>query len=312
MGGTVARTYVLSVVRPDDAPGTPRHVLGPGKFSEEAFRELDLVLKIANEQDVRLIIPFVDNWKWQGGRAEYAGFRGKDRDDFWTDPQLIADFKETIRFVLLRTNTLTGVRYCDDKAILCWKPAMNIPNTEWTREIARYIKSLDTNIWSWTVMPGNCSLNRLRYRRWTSSQHTIIRIRDEQLRLPSSSGRSGHGKRQKPYVVGEFGFVSTAEMEKAMQAIMDSGTSGGLLWSLRFRDRDGGFYWHSEPSAATNTRIPLARFNNHWGGVRPNESFGDDPSLCLCIRGLTPPRFQFLRRRITAIVDAGAISCKVP
>jgi mannan endo-1,4-beta-mannosidase len=40
----------------------------------------------------------VDNWKWQGGRAEYAGFRGKTKDDFWTDPQLIADFKETIRF----------------------------------------------------------------------------------------------------------------------------------------------------------------------------------------------------------------------
>ena len=37
---------------------------------------------------------------WKGGRAEYAGFRGKSKDDFWTDPQLIADFKQTIRFVL--------------------------------------------------------------------------------------------------------------------------------------------------------------------------------------------------------------------
>ena len=54
-------------------------------------------------------------------------------------------------------------------------------------------------------------------------------------------------KGKKPYVVGEFGFVSTAQMEDAMQAIMDTGVSGGLLWSLRFRDRDGGFYWHSEP-----------------------------------------------------------------
>ncbi len=98
MGGTVVRTYVLSVVRTNDAPGTPRHVLGPGKFNEEAFRELDLVLKIANEQGIRLIIPLVDNWKWQGGRAEYAGFRGKSKDDFWSDPQLIADFKETSGF----------------------------------------------------------------------------------------------------------------------------------------------------------------------------------------------------------------------
>src|SRR5882757_8924157 len=29
MGGTVARTYVISVVKTNDLPGTPRHVLGP-------------------------------------------------------------------------------------------------------------------------------------------------------------------------------------------------------------------------------------------------------------------------------------------
>jgi hypothetical protein len=32
-----------------------------------------------------------------------------------------------------------------------------------------------------------------------------------------------------------------------MEEINRSGASGGLLWSLRFRNRDGGFYWHSEP-----------------------------------------------------------------
>ena len=60
---------------------------------------------------------------------------------------------------------------------------------------------------------------------------------------------------KKPYVVGEFGFVSTAQMRDAMKTIMDTGMSGGLLWSLRFRDRDGGFYWHSEPSGGNNTRL---------------------------------------------------------
>src|SRR3974390_3550945 len=99
MGGTVVRTYSLSVVRPDD-PGMLGYVLGPGKFNEEAFRELDLVLKVANEEGIRIIIPLVNNWKWQGGRAEYAGFRGKSKNAFWTDPQLIADFEQTIQFTL--------------------------------------------------------------------------------------------------------------------------------------------------------------------------------------------------------------------
>ena len=49
----------------------------PGKFNEDAFRTLDQVLDVANRTGVRLIIPFVDNWSWWGGRAEYAGFRGK-------------------------------------------------------------------------------------------------------------------------------------------------------------------------------------------------------------------------------------------
>src|SRR5690242_14523522 len=35
MGGTVVRTYVLSVVRTNDPADLPRHVLGPGKFNEE-------------------------------------------------------------------------------------------------------------------------------------------------------------------------------------------------------------------------------------------------------------------------------------
>jgi hypothetical protein len=78
-GGTVTRCYVLSVVRPDDAPGLPRHVLGPGRFNEEGFRALDQVLEVANHTGVRLIIPFVDNWNWWGGIAEYARFRGKPK-----------------------------------------------------------------------------------------------------------------------------------------------------------------------------------------------------------------------------------------
>ena len=121
MGGTVVRTYSIPVWRGNDPPAESSYVLGVDRYNENAFRTFDLALKVANEEGVRLIIPLVNNWKWQGGRGELAGFRGKLPNDFWTDPQLIADFERVIRYVLLRTNTLTGVRYCDDKAILCWE-----------------------------------------------------------------------------------------------------------------------------------------------------------------------------------------------
>ena len=256
MGGTVARTYVISVQRPDDLPGTPRHVLAPGKFNEAAFHTLDQVLATANRTGVRLIIPLVDNWPWMGGRAEYAGFRGKTKDDFWTDPQLIADFEQTIHYILTRTNTVTGIRYCDDRAILCWETGNEISSpAAWTSEIAGYIKRLDANH---LVMDG----------------FGATELRDESLEIPAVDIVTTHhypgpkksfvqliqenaakAKGKKAYVIGEFGFVNTARMAAAMQAIADSGASGGLLWSLRFRDRDGGFYWHSEPgSAATFTK----------------------------------------------------------
>jgi hypothetical protein len=291
MGGTVVRTYVITVLRNDDAPGTPRHVLGPGKFDEEAFRSLDLALQIANEQGIRLIIPFVDNWIWQGGRAEYAGWRGKTKDDFWTDPQVIADFKETIRFMLTRTNTLTGVRYCDDKAVLCWETGNELSSTPaWTREIAGYIKSLDHNH---LVMDGvNASV--LHPESLTLPEVDIVTTHHYPggkektfARLIRENWEKAKGK--KPYVVGEFGFVSTAQMDEAMKAIQDTGMSGGLLWSLRFRDRDGGFYWHSEPSGGNQYKA------FHWPGSAIGAMYDETNLMSMVrrhayeIRGLTAP-----------------------
>ena len=311
MGGTVTRSYVITVVKTNDLPGTPRHVLAPGKFNEEAFRTLDEVLAAANRTGVRVIIPFVDNWAWQGGRAEYARWHGKAKDDFWTDPQLIADFKQTIHFILTRTNTVTGVRYADDKSVLCWETGNEIVSPPaWTREIAHYIKSLDTNH---LVMDGfNASV-----------------LRDESLEIPDVDIVTTHhypnnkttfaeliranaekAKGKKPYVVGEFGFVSTAQMTDAMTAIADSSCSGGLLWSLRYRNRDGGFYWHSEPGLGGNLYKAF-----HW----PSSTIGNDydeiklmaivRSNAFAIRGIpVPPPAVPVPPKLLPISDASAIS----
>ncbi len=290
MGGQVARTYAITVRRTNDAPDMPRHVLGPGEFNEEAFCAMDLALQIANEQGVRLILPFVDNWPWMGGRAEYAGWRGKTRDDFWTDPQLIEDFKQTIHFIVTRTNTLTGVRYADDKAILCWETGNEVESpASWTHEIAAYIKSLDSNH---LVMDG---------------YHTGL-LRDESLVIPEvdivtthhyPGGRESFAgmiranwqkaKGRKPYVVGEFGFVETEAIQESIDAIRDTGVAGGLLWSLRFRNRDGGFYWHSEPAGGNRYKA------FHWPGSTIADAYDELALMAMvhesahAIRGLVPP-----------------------
>ena len=312
MGGTAVRTYVISVRRTNDTPDMPRHVLGPGKLNEEAFRSFDLALQIANEQGVRLIIPLVDNWKWQGGRAEYAGWRGKTKDDFWTDPQVIADFKETVHFILTRTNTLTGVRYCDDKAILCWETGNELSSPpSWTREIAAYIKSLDHHH---LVMDG-FGASMLRPESLAIPEVDIVtthhypggRSLKTFAEIIRENWESARGK--KPYVVGEFGFVSTAQMQEAMKTIMDTGLSGGLLWSLRFRDRGGVFYWHSEPHGGNQYKA------FHWPGSSAGAAYDEIQLMALvrsnafAIRDLTPPLIPVpAPPKLLPITDAAAIS----
>ena len=66
MGGTLVRTYVLSVYREGSDAGKHVYVLGPGEFNEEAFRTLDKVLEIAGQQRIRVLVPLVDNWHWWG------------------------------------------------------------------------------------------------------------------------------------------------------------------------------------------------------------------------------------------------------
>ncbi len=311
LGGTATRSYVITVVKTNDLPGTPRHVLGPGKFNEAAFRTLDEVLAAANRTGVRLIIPLVDNWVWQGGRAEYAGFRGKTKDEFWTDPQLIADFEQTIHFILTRTNTVTGVRYVDDKSVLCWETGNEIASPPaWTREIAHYIKSLDTNH---LVMDG-FNTARLRPESLEIADVDIVTTHhypgNKQSFAELIRANAEMAKGKKPYIVGEFGFVSTAQMADAMQAIADSSCSGGMLWSLRFRNRDGGFYWHSEPGLGGNLYKAF-----HW----PSSTIGNDydeinlmalvRSNAFAIRGLAVPSMVVpAPPTLLPITDTSAIS----
>lgn len=269
-GGLVTRTYVLSVQRTNDSRGVPRHVLGPGQFNEEGFQVLDQVLQIAHQKGIRVIIPFVDNWSWWGGIAEYAAFRRKPKEAFWTDRQIIDDFKQTVRFLVTRTNSLTGVPYRKDKAILCWETGNEVLSPPpWTREIAAYIHQLDP---IHPVMDGF---------------HTT-ELRPESLAMPEIDivtthhypggnksfadlirSNAANAKSRKPYVVGEFGFVSTAQMAEAISAVSSSGSAGALAWSLRYRNRDGGFYWHSEPAGGDKYKA------FHWPGFTTGADYDE-------------------------------------
>lgn len=281
VGGKAARTYVITVKRDSDKPGTIKYVEGPGRFNERAFMTLDTVLAIANQTGVRLIIPFVDNWKWMGGRPQYAAFRGKDQDAFWTDEQIRADFKKTIEYVLNRENTVTATAYKDDKAVLAWELGNELRAVppEWVAEMAAYVKSIDKNhlvndgIQSATIPDWLLHMPEVDI----LSTHHYEGHPDGMLEHIRTSADKARGK--KPYYIGEFGFISTSGIRAVLDLVQaDRAVSAAMIWSLRFHNRDGGFYWHSEPMGSGLYKA------YHWPGFASGHAY-DEKNLMALLRG---------------------------
>ncbi|HJQ81524.1 MAG TPA: cellulase family glycosylhydrolase, partial [Lacipirellulaceae bacterium] len=295
MGGQVVRTYVISVKREGSDMGDFVHVRAPGEFNEEGFRALDKLIEVARRKRIRVILPLVDQHKWWGGIGEYAAFRGKPAEAFWTDPQLRDDFKATIRHVIMRKNTLTGVAYRDEPAIFGWETGNEIDSTpEWTRDIAAYIKELDPNH---LVIDGR-SLHGVPLTSLEDPGVDVITTHhypwgdDHDFTKPI---RAAHAltKGKKPYFVGEFGFVETPHISATIQTVIDDGISGALLWSLRMHRREGGFYWHMEVGTGRNIYKAF-----HWPGFASGDRYDERIVMRMMrekaheIRGLEPPPLE--------------------
>ena len=285
MGGQVARIYTLSVGRHGEDPNIPRHIIGPGRFNDEAYKSLDMTLAIANRKGIRIIFPFIDNARWWGGIEACAAFRGKTREDFWTDPNLFEDYKALVNSVVNRTNSITGVKYRDDKAILAWETGNElICPPEWTVKAAAYIKSIDPNH---LVMDGyhltpvrdlslqDKNIDIVTTHHYPIMFRVVISPADiiEQIKKTAALARG-----KKAYFVGEFGFIPTKDVESLLDAVMDEKISGVLIWSLRFHDRDGGFYWHSEPYGGDIYKA------YHWPGFASGDAFDETNVLSLMRR----------------------------
>lgn len=274
MGGQVIRIYTIPVRNTGFPKDAPTYVEGPGQFNEAAFKVTDKMLQLANEYNIRIIFSLLNNRQWMGGRPNYAAFRGKTADEFWTDPQLIADFKKTIDFTINRKNTYTGVKYKDDKSILCWETGNELTSPiEWTVNITRYIKSLDKNH---LVMDGwfaidDISVREASIKEWSidmvSSHHyernAMDIVKNVQKNVDIVNGR-------KPYLVGEFGFASTSGLQSVLDMVIkNKNIVGALIWSLRHHRKDGGFYWHSEPLGAGLFKA------FHWPGFSSGEKYDE-------------------------------------
>lgn len=245
MGGRVARTYVLSIG--ESGWATPRHITTPGIFNEELFVALDGAIAAAADHGVRLIIPFVDQWHWWGGIADYAGVYGLSEEEFFTDERVIADFELTIQHVLTRVNTITGVPYAEDPAILGWETGNELyANTAWTTRIAKTIGSFDENH---LVIDGSYGVNAdilgdSNIDVVSNHYYWPPLFWDDYATAAAADLLIVGGSR--PFIIGEYGFIAASKIEELLLFIEASEVTGSLIWSLRAHDEAGGFYGHTE------------------------------------------------------------------
>ena len=174
---------------------------------------------------------------------DYAAFRGKDKSAFWSDPEIISDFKKTIDFMVNRKNYYTGNKFKDDKALFCWETGNELEApAEWTKHIAAYIKSLDAN----HLLLEGTHIQKLRDEAIEDPNLDILSTHYSSVSTLISNQKLAKGK--KPYLLGEFGLRPFNQIKELADTVINQGLLGGMIWSLRNRNRDGGFYHHAEHS----------------------------------------------------------------
>uniref|UniRef100_A0A0E0P3F2 mannan endo-1,4-beta-mannosidase n=1 Tax=Oryza rufipogon TaxID=4529 RepID=A0A0E0P3F2_ORYRU len=151
-GLNLARTWAFS-----DGGDQPLQS-SPGVYDEAMFQGLDFVIAEARRHGIYLLLCLTNNFDDFGGKRQYvrwaadAGHNLTAGDDFFTSSVVKSYYKNHVKAVVTRVNTVTGVAYKDDPTIFAWE-LMNEPRCDadptggmvqaWVEEMAPYVKRVD-------------------------------------------------------------------------------------------------------------------------------------------------------------------------
>jgi len=243
MGATVVRAHTLGT-----SVGCSKCIEPAlGQFNEEAGVKVDYAIMSAGKLGVKLVIPFTDNYKYyHGGKSTFTGWRGVNETDFYTNPQVINDFKQYISVILNRVNTYTGIAYKDDPTILAWETGNELfPPASWTGQIADYIKSIDANH---LVADGRYGLDLT-----ALSLNNVDLYSDHfyplsVVKLNADVALSQQAN--KPMIIGEYDWANKdggSPLPDFLATIENnSGIAGDFYWSLFGHNDPNGYVQHRD------------------------------------------------------------------
>lgn len=135
----------------------------PGNvYNESGLAALDHTVAEAKSRGMKVSLVLVSNWRDSGGMDQYVQWANlSHHDDFYTDAGIKSTFKGFVSHLLGRVNTVTGVAYADEDAIMSLDLAddprcqgsvyvtspqcSNATIKAWADEMAQYVKSIDSH-----------------------------------------------------------------------------------------------------------------------------------------------------------------------
>lgn len=286
MGGQVTRSYTFSVntIQEGTSASSGKYILGIGNYNETAFKRLDHLLAICNKYGIRVIIPFIDPYEYNGGIPAFNDMHGNkttgenslilNAATFYSNTAIKTDFFNFVRHILNRKNTVTGIYYKDDPAILAWESGNEMPYyneaapyyNPWIKELIQVIKSIDKKH---LIMDG--SAFGVRSQSATDPDIDIVTLHMYPQTVSNSyavecKNFRNYFKNRKPVIIGEFGFVETNVVEDLYDEAILGGTTGTLLWSLREHSENGSFTRHQETAKY---------WSYHWPGFEAGSDYDE-------------------------------------
>jgi endo-1,4-beta-mannosidase len=209
---------------------------------ENGLVRLDRAIAFAGERRIRLILTLTNNWPDFGGMPRYVEWFGRPgkKDRFYADRRCRSAYRNYVRELVTRRNTITGTLYSDDPAILAWELA-NEPRCEgwlglwrlsrWVKEMSRFVRGLDGNHLIAIGDEGNEKLLGME-----GIDFGTLHLYPESLEQGLEAIRKYGGKARKPLLLEEYGMKDLGLREKAyaawISAAEEVGMCGALLWMI--------------------------------------------------------------------------------
>jgi|GEM_PF-250424 len=301
MGSRVVRSQTMG-----DTVGCPA-CLEPslGKFNDDEFRHMDKVFASAARHHIRLIVPLTgdcaacvqDGFLVNTGMNQYLEWLGdSEQQQFYSDPRVVAAYKNHIQAVLNHINTITGIAYKDDPTILAWENC-NLCSVEshidksgkfqsdvdrqelraavaWVGEIGRFIKSIDSkhfyldnsgfyrNAPDVLDAPTVDAVGYEYYPHWRIATHLRV---NRALLMSDAALISKHGKVDMPVEIGwdrTNWFFERSLRNVVMDIEHNPSIAGDGFWALQAHASDHG--WQTIPVDDRSWKAMLFGESGEW------------------------------------------------